>query len=69
MAETQKSGVLLNAEADPNYRPYCLNCSTMRRMVEVKRFHWQCPSCGAQHDETPNLASPRDPSREKNAND
>lgn len=46
-----KSVMRLNAEADPNYRPYCLRCSTMIRMALVAPFYWQCVRCGAEHDE------------------
>lgn len=39
-----------NAEAAPNYRPYCLRCSGLRRMERVEPFFWRC-RCGAEHDE------------------
>lgn len=45
-----KSQVRINAENDPNYRPYCLKCSTMERMTTVEPFLWKC-KCGAVHDE------------------
>lgn len=40
-----------NTEKDPNYAPYCLRCSTMKRMTKVKPFLWRCGQCGAIHDE------------------
>lgn len=46
-----KSQVRLNAEADPAYAPYCLRCSTMRRMQKLREMMWRCTECGAEHDE------------------
>lgn len=40
-----------NAEADPNYCPYCMRCSGLVRMRKVGHMHWRC-DCGAEHIET-----------------
>jgi hypothetical protein len=40
-----------NAEKDPQYRPYCLRCPSLVRMVIVGRFLWRCGHCGAVHEE------------------
>ena len=45
-----KSQVRTNAEADTNYSPYCMRCSTMTRMRIVEPMFWRC-ACGAEHDE------------------
>lgn len=45
-----KSQTRLNAEKDPSYAPYCLRCSTMKRMNKIEPFHWKC-DCGAEHDD------------------
>jgi hypothetical protein len=45
-----KSIVRMNAEKDPNYRPYCMRCSGLVRMRIVEDFFWKC-GCGAIHDE------------------
>lgn len=45
-----KSQVLLNAEKDPSYAPYCLRCPGLVRMVKIEPFFWRC-KCGAMHDE------------------
>lgn len=47
-----KSQVLINAEVDPAYAPYCMTCPGLRRMRIVDRFLWRC-LCGAEHDERP----------------
>ncbi len=47
-----KSQVLLNAEKDPSYAPYCMRCPRLVRMVKVEPFFWRC-KCGAMHDERP----------------
>lgn len=44
------SVVRQNAEKDSNYAPYCLRCSTMRRMTKIESLLWRC-KCGAIHDE------------------
>lgn len=38
------------AEIDPNYKPYCLRCVGLVRMLKVEAFYWAC-TCGAEHDE------------------
>lgn len=45
------SQVLVNAQADANYRPYCIACSTMSRMTILEPLLWKCLKCGAMHDE------------------
>ena len=47
---SEKSIVRMNAEKDPNYKPYCMRCSGLIRMQIVESFYWQC-KCGAEHDE------------------
>lgn len=43
--------VVVNAEKDPNYSPYCLRCSTMRRMRKLAHLYWTCAdNCGAIAD-------------------
>jgi hypothetical protein len=49
-----KSQVRINAEKDSSYKPYCIGCSTMKRMEIVERFLWKCSVCGAIHDEREN---------------
>lgn len=39
-----------NAEKDPNYCPYCMNCKGNVRMRQKADFLWSC-KCGAVHDE------------------
>lgn len=41
--------VRMNAEKDPDYRPYCMRCPGLVRMSIVERFLWAC-RCGAKHD-------------------
>ena len=38
-----------NYEKDTTYRPYCLRCSGLVRMVLVEPYFWRC-KCGAEHD-------------------
>jgi hypothetical protein len=57
MTDEPKSQVRLNAEANPNYCPYCLRCVGLVRMVKVEPFLWRC-RCGAVHDERRVPASP-----------
>lgn len=45
------SPVKMNALQDPNYRPYCLRCSHLVRMVKVETMYWKCAVCNARHDE------------------
>lgn len=41
-----------NAEADPNYCPYCLRCNGLVRMKKTEKpLVWKC-DCGAVHDES-----------------
>lgn len=54
MFEQQKSQVLINAEKDPTYCPYCMRCSGLIRMVKVEHLLWEC-KCGAIHDERGNV--------------
>lgn len=42
-----------NAEKDPNYCPYCMNCKGNVRMRKRADFLWSC-KCGAIHDERRN---------------
>jgi hypothetical protein len=42
--------VVVNAIADPNYRPYCLRCTSLIRMKLEEPFLWT-HDCGAIHDE------------------
>jgi RNA polymerase-binding transcription factor DksA len=37
----------LSAWESPEYRPYCMSCSTMRRM-EHRDYGYQCSVCGAK---------------------
>lgn len=37
----------LSAWESPEYRPYCLNCRTMRRM-EHRAFGYECSKCHAK---------------------
>jgi hypothetical protein len=46
-----KSLIRLNAEADPAYRPYCLRCPGLVRMVISAPLLWVCEKCLAVHDE------------------
>jgi hypothetical protein len=39
-----------NAEKDPSYCPYCMNCPGLVRMVKVAPLYWRC-GCGAMHDD------------------
>lgn len=49
-----KSQVLINALANPAYRPFCLRCTGLVRMGIVEPFYWRC-ACGAEHDERYNV--------------
>lgn len=49
--------VRLLAEKDPSYRPYCLRCVGLVRMVKVERMFWKC-TCGAVHDERASRSPP-----------
>lgn len=42
-----------NAEKDPYYCPYCMNCRGNVRMTKKADFLWKC-KCGAVHDERAN---------------
>jgi hypothetical protein len=53
-----KSIVRENAEEDPNYAPYCLQCTSMARMTKVEPFLWRC-QCGAIHDERETTETPK----------
>lgn len=44
------SQVRMNAEKDEAYRPYCMRCPGLVRMVKIAPFFWRC-KCGAEHDE------------------
>jgi hypothetical protein len=46
----RKSIVRQNAEADSSYRPFCLRCSSWKRMEIIEPMLWRC-ACGAEHDE------------------
>ncbi len=48
------SQVKENALKDPNYSPYCLKCSSMKRMDKYEHLYWVCFKCGAVHDERTN---------------
>lgn len=43
------------AEKDPHYRPYCLRCPRLWRMMQIMPFFWRCEKCGAEHDERAEL--------------
>jgi hypothetical protein len=47
----RKSLIRQNAEARPDYCPYCLRCRAWVRMKKVEAFFWRCARCGAEHDE------------------
>ncbi len=51
------SVVRMNAEADPNYRPYCLRCVGLVRMRKIEPLYWRC-DCGAEHDERTSSSTP-----------
>lgn len=44
------SQIRYNVQNDPTYRPYCLRCKGLVRMVRRGHLQWDC-RCGAVHDE------------------
>lgn len=51
MADMRRQ-IVINAEKDPNYCPYCMRCPGLVRMQKIEPMYWTC-SCGAVHDERP----------------
>ncbi|HPT72129.1 MAG TPA: hypothetical protein PLE74_07585 [Candidatus Cloacimonadota bacterium] len=39
------STTMMDLTTDPNWRPYCLMCQSMGRMVKTE-YGFRCPSCG-----------------------